>query len=192
MSSLLRPGRKTFTPRRKGCKDAKSSADFFLASLHHLRLCVKALAQKPLFREKTRFCDSLTCQLRVRFATYYPICLREIPVPRFHPVACVHLGEQSSTGVRRQNVEGGGRNSNLDGPVNGEGEYVPVISIQAEDEAAINHDAEAIESADNFGVAAPEILALARALEARIGKRFEASKQTSQTGVCRFFDKIIA
>src|SRR2546430_3811291 len=105
----------------------------------------------------------------------------EVPVARFDPVTCGHVGEQCCPGVRRQNVEGGRGDSNLTSPVNGADEDITVISIQAEDEAAVDQDAEAVEPAHYLAIAAAEILALAGALEAAAGKRFEANKQTSQT-----------
>jgi hypothetical protein len=40
-------------------------------------------------------------------------------------------------------------------------EDVTIVSVQAEDEAAINHDAEAFEPAGYLAIAATEILALA-------------------------------
>ena len=71
-------------------------------------------------------------------------------------------------------------------------EDIAVVSVQAEDEAAVDHDAEAVEPAHDLAIAAAEVLALAGALEAAAGKRFEADKQTSQTGGSRLFDHIIA
>ncbi len=116
----------------------------------------------------------------------------EVPVARFDPVLRGHVREKSRAGVRRQNVKGGRRDSGLDGPVYGAGEDLRTVSVQAEDEAAIDHDAEAVEFADYFAVIPAEILALAGTCEAVAGKRFEADKQTSETGSGGLFDQIVA
>src|SRR2546422_11682256 len=116
----------------------------------------------------------------------------EVPVPRFDPITCGHVGEQGRTGIRRQNVKSGRGDSNLDGPVYSAGKDVAVISVQAEDEAAVDHDAEAVESADHFAVVPAEVLPLPCALEAPARKRLESHEQTSQTGGGRLFHQIIA
>src|SRR5438552_970319 len=89
-------------------------------------------------------------------------------------------------------MKSGRRDPGLDGPVYGAAEDIAVVSVQAEDEAAVDHDAEAVEFADYFAVIPAEILALAGACEAAARKRFEANEQTSQTGGGRLFDQIIA
>src|SRR5262249_48508969 len=89
-------------------------------------------------------------------------------------------------------VKGSRCDPSLDGPVYGAGEDVAVVSVQAEDEAAVDHDAEAIEPAHHLAVATAEVLALASAFEAAAGKRFEPDEQAPQSCGCRFFDQIIA
>src|SRR5207247_11430295 len=115
-----------------------------------------------------------------------------VPVTRFDPVARGHLREQRCTRIRRQNMECGRRNPGFDSPIHRTREDVAVVSVQSEDEAAIDHDAEAVESADYFTVIPAEVLPLAGALEATTRERFEPHKQTSQTGGGRLFDQIIA
>src|SRR5262249_8757079 len=80
----------------------------------------------------------------------------------------------------------------LDGPVYGPGEDIAVVSVQTEDEAAVDHDAEAVESADHLAVATAEVLALAGAFQATARKRFEPDEQASQSCRCRLSDQIIA
>src|SRR3989442_296436 len=80
----------------------------------------------------------------------------------------------------------------FDGPVHSAPEDVSVVSVQPEDEAAVDHDAEAVESAHNFAVIPAEVLSLSGALEAPARKRFESHEQTSQTGGGRIFDQIVA
>src|SRR5205807_8155638 len=60
------------------------------------------------------------------------------------------------------------------------------------DEATVDHDPKAVESANDFAVIPAEVLALARAFQATARKRFETYEETSQTGGCRFFDQIVA
>ncbi len=116
----------------------------------------------------------------------------EVPVPRFDPVTLGHVGEQRSTGVRRQNVEGGRGDANFDGPVYGATEDLRTVSVEAEDEAAVDHDAEAVEPAYDLAIVAAEVLALAGALEAARGERFEPNEQAPESCRRRVFDAIIA
>ena len=116
----------------------------------------------------------------------------QVPVPRNDSVLCGHVGEQRSTWVRRQHVESGRGDSNLDGPVYSPSEDVRVISVQTEYEAAVNHDAEAVEPADYVTVTAAEVLPLPGAFEAPVGKSLKPNEQASQTGGGGLFDQIVA
>src|SRR5947208_14711611 len=84
------------------------------------------------------------------------------------------------------------RNPRLDGPVDSTRKDDSVVSVQSKDEAAVDHDAEAVESAHHVAVIPAEVLALAGAFEATARKRFETHEQTSQAGGCRVLDQIVA
>ena len=55
-----------------------------------------------------------------------------------------------------------------------------VIVVHPEDEAAVDHDAEVVQTPGDGGVVAPEVLALVALDEIARGKRLEADEQAAQ------------
>src|SRR6266496_5431508 len=97
----------------------------------------------------------------------------KVPVASFDPVARGHLSKQRRAGIRSENVKCGGRDSGLDGPVHRAGKDVIVVSVQTEDEAAVDHDSEAVEFAHHLTIVSSEVLSFAGAFEAAARKCFE-------------------
>jgi len=90
----------------------------------------------------------------------------EIPVVGDQPMLRGHARMERSPRVRRQDVEGRGRDAALDCPIDGTREDVAVFSVEPEDEAAVDHHAQVVEPADHALVVASEILPFVGVLEA--------------------------
>ena len=116
----------------------------------------------------------------------------EIPVARHDATFGLHPLVQLRAGVRRLDVKGGGRQALLDGPIHRAPEHVRVVVVHAEDEAAVDHDAEIVQPTGHGGVIASEVLPFVAAGEIAGGERFEAYKQTAQPRVGGPLDEIAA
>src|ERR1043166_2971995 len=115
----------------------------------------------------------------------------EIPVPSFDAVAVFHLSEQRGARVWRQDVKSRRCDSAFDCPVHRAGKDVAIVASRAENEAAIDHDPEGIQPADNLAIAASEVLTLAGAYETVTRERFESHEQASQTDSSSPFDQVV-
>jgi len=78
----------------------------------------------------------------------------------------------------------------LDGPVHRPREHRLVVAIHAEDEAAVNHDAEIVQAADRGGVVAAQVLILVLLGQVLRVERLEADEQAAQAGFERAFEQI--
>ena len=87
-------------------------------------------------------------------------------------------------------MEGGGRDALLDRPVHRPFEDVIVIVVHPEDEAAVDHDAEAVQPAGHGGVVASEILAFVAQREVARRERLEPDEQAAQPGFRGALDQI--
>src|SRR5262245_5396049 len=116
----------------------------------------------------------------------------KVPVSRLDPAASGQVREKRRAGVRRQNVKRGRRDPSLDGPVYGAGKDVWTISVQAEDETAVDQNAETVEPPYHLAVATAEVLTFSGGFEPAAGKRFESYEETSQACRCGVFYQIIA
>src|SRR5262245_55266448 len=97
----------------------------------------------------------------------------EIPVVYRDAILCRHFCEKRGPRIRREDVKGRGRYSGFNRPIDRARKYIAVVSVEAEDEAAIDHDSETVQPPHNFTIAAPEVLAFAGNLQAVARKRFE-------------------
>src|SRR5213595_3224636 len=88
-------------------------------------------------------------------------CVVEIPIAGFDTVTRSHLREERCAGIRCENVKGRGGNAILDGPIDGPSEHIPVITVQTENKAAVNHNPQVIQPARHLAITAPKILTLA-------------------------------
>src|SRR5277367_6553467 len=66
----------------------------------------------------------------------------EVPVAGKHAAFADHAGVELGSWIGRLDMEGGGGDALLDGPVDGAPEDVFAVVIHAEDKAAVDHDAE--------------------------------------------------
>ena len=71
-------------------------------------------------------------------------------------------------------------------------EHVLVVLVHAEDEAAVDHDAEAVQPVGDGGVVAAEVLALVAAREIAGRERLEADEQAAQPGFGGALDQVAA
>src|SRR5262249_39128674 len=115
-----------------------------------------------------------------------------IPVAGQEPAVGYGTGEQSRTGVRRLNVKRRGRDPLLDRPIHRPPEHALVIVVHAEDEAAVDHDAEAVQPPRDGRIVTPEVLAFVASGEVGRRKRLEADEQTAQSRLGGALDDIVA
>jgi hypothetical protein len=85
--------------------------------------------------------------------------------------------------IRRLDVIGRRRETVLDAPFDGPLEDRLVIVVHAEDETAIDHDAEAVQALRDRGIVATDVLALVALDEITCRQRLEPDKQATQTSV---------
>src|SRR5262249_61878232 len=67
-----------------------------------------------------------------------------------------------------------------------------VFGVQAEDEAAVDHDAEAVQPPRDGRIVTPEVLAFVASGEVGRRKRLEADEQTAQSRLGGALDDIVA
>ena len=88
----------------------------------------------------------------------------EIPVARRRcDPRSSHAREQPRARIRRLDVKRRRRDAVLDRPVHRPPEHVLIVVVHAEDEAAVDHDAEAVQPVGDGRVVAAQILALVAA-----------------------------
>ena len=114
----------------------------------------------------------------------------QIPVARDDPAFALHPGEQLRAGIRRLDVERGGRDAVLDRPVHRPSKHIFIVVVHAEDEAAVDHDAQFVQAVRHGGIVAAQVLALVRPRQ--IGRRqgLEADEEASQAGGGGALDQI--
>ena len=118
-------------------------------------------------------------------------CVIAIPVVGDEPALRGHPRVGRRAGIRRQDMERRGRDSALHGPVDGPREDVRAVSIQAEDEAAVDHDAEIVEPADDPLVVAPEVLPFVGVLQTARREAFESDEQAAQSRRRGILDQVV-
>ena len=117
-------------------------------------------------------------------------CIVVIPVVGENAAVGFHLFEQGRARIWCKDMEGCGRNSLIQRPVNGSLKHFRIITIQSENEAAVYHDAQIIQAADSLTVAQariPEFPALTQTIRIQ---RLETDEQASKPGFCRAFNEI--
>src|SRR5207302_1704098 len=82
----------------------------------------------------------------------------QIPISMEDATCGLYALVQRGAGIRRQDVEGSGLDSLLNGPLDGAREHVGRIFVHAEDEAAIDHHAVVVQAADSRAIVAVEVL----------------------------------
>jgi hypothetical protein len=87
-------------------------------------------------------------------------------------------------------VKGGRRDAMLDCKVDGAAEDIGVVIIHTENEAAVDHDSQAMEPFRYSVVVAARILPFVAPGEIGRGERFQSDKKTAQASLGRFFDEI--
>src|SRR5262245_50334901 len=102
----------------------------------------------------------------------------------------MHPLEEFRSGVGRLDVEGRRGDALFDRPVDSSPEDIAIVAVHAEDEAAVDHDAEVMQTARDLRVVAAEILPLVALFEIRREERFEADKQAAQAGSRRVLDQV--
>src|SRR5258705_13357513 len=84
------------------------------------------------------------------------------------------------------------RDSCFNSPINRATKDFAAIAVKTEHKAAIDHDARAFKSADDFAVVSTEVLSFACILKRVVRKSFKTYEQAAQSGCCRILDQIIA
>src|ERR1044071_6682933 len=105
----------------------------------------------------------------------------QVPVVVDDPILGRHLGEKRGTGIWGEDMKGCGGDTAVDGPVDSAREYIAIITVQAKDKTAVDHDPKTVEAAHHFAVIAAEVLAFARSGETIRRKCFKADKEAAQT-----------
>ena len=115
-----------------------------------------------------------------------------VPVAGQDPALGLHSREQACAGVRRLDVKRRGRDAMLDRPIHRPLEHIRTVVIHAEDEAAVDHDAEVVQPLRDGGIVAAEILALVAACQVRRRQRLESDKNASKSGLRGPLDEVAA
>ena len=116
--------------------------------------------------------------------------VEEVPVARDHPPFGLHAGEQSRAGIRRLDVKRRGRDAVLDRPIHGPPEHIGVVVVHAEDEAAVDHDAERVQPAGHGRVVPAEVLSLVALHQIAGRERLESDEDAAEPGLGRALDQI--
>src|SRR6185437_13548825 len=91
-----------------------------------------------------------------------------------------HSLEETRAGIGRLNMERGGSDPMLDGPIDRSPKHIRPIFVHAEDEAAVDHDAQAMKAIGDGFVIAPEILSLVALGEVAGQEGFEADEDAAK------------
>src|SRR6187399_121328 len=118
-------------------------------------------------------------------------CVIQIPVAGDQPILRSHARMCGGAGIWRQDVERRRRNTALHCPVDGTREDIAIVSVKTEDEAAVDHDPEVVESASDSLIVAAEILALVGVLQTARREALEADEEAAQSGGSGFFDHVV-
>ena len=102
------------------------------------------------------------------------------PVVRGDAAVALHLLEQACAGIGREDMEGGRGDAVLDAPLHCSAEHVLVVVIKAEHEAAVDHDAQAMQSLDSCHIVLREILQLIARAQILWREGLEAEEDTAQ------------
>jgi PrpF protein len=103
-----------------------------------------------------------------------------IPVSRRDPAFVLHPREQARAGIGRLDMEGRRRDAVLDRPVDGAGKDIGIIVVHAEDEAAVDHDSDAMQPLGHRLVVASQILQLVAAPEVIRRQGLESDEDAAQ------------
>jgi hypothetical protein len=115
-----------------------------------------------------------------------------VPVAGQNPALRFHPREEPRPRIRRLDVKCRGRDAVVDGPIHRPPEHVHVVVIHAEDEAAIDHDAEVMKSLRHGSVVAAEVLAFVAAGEVGRRQRLESHEDAAESGFRGSFDEVAA
>jgi hypothetical protein len=80
----------------------------------------------------------------------------------------------------------------LDGPIHRPPEYIRVVVIHAEDEAAVDHDAKVVQALRDDGIVAAEVLALVAAGQVGRRQRLEPDEDATESRLRRPLDEVAA
>src|SRR5689334_9325872 len=101
---------------------------------------------------------------------------------------CFHAFEQAGAGIGREYMKGAGGKCIFYCPVHRTVKYMPVVLIQPEYKAAIDHYTKGVEALYGLFVILAQILFFVALHQVALAKCFKAYKYAAHTGLCCFFN----
>src|SRR5262249_51175311 len=154
-----------------------------------------------------RRCTSENCCPPIEVAIGLPVAVLELfagkPARTKHGVASVvsipimacdstlrgHASMETRAWVRRQNMKRRCLDAVRDRPIHSSFEHRSIVGIHAENEAAVDHHAEIVQTLDRAGIVSSKVLILPLLDQIRRIQRFETDEQASKTALDRSLEQ---